>query len=506
MADNSPVGGTPPPLPPLLPFTVEADAPPETPPDAPPDHAGRRWVLTNRRNLIEFISGSVVRPVEAIEKYYPDPLQLTPGEVPILTVPVPDDLVSLSMTVDPEMNFPVLIELPGDMPERVPALLLPSPPVIHFRSEHEMGEVLARTYENADLADADSRVSPELFSAGEAVELGAAPESGKTLGTDQYDRLDRFLGAVSLLAVTADTAGMDPIVEILGAGEPAGREWLAELRSWLLGVPGSPSGEAVLFRSALEVFGMGRAPIGGAEALTAIRERAGMPGSGADETGGELASQLDRALAILSNEAAAPSFRDGGSPVPQAILYALQNNKKPGGLRVHAVERNAKGDLLAGAAILCGVLHGRRRLALDERDSGFDLFLAGLETELIAGHLQEPTPTLSVKSRASGLMSTTTLVAGTTTVLSVAQCPTIAEVIGLGRRGIPALVDFCQESGLDHLVTTVIELGSDRAFTFGGSILRVPGSPGITHEVAEDRLLEEAGSVRLPENIAKQRR
>ncbi len=79
-------------------------------------------------------------------------------------------------------------------------------------------------------------------------------------------------------------------------------------------------------------------------------------------------------------------------------------------------------------------------------------------------------------------------------------------MIGLGRRSVPWLVDFCQESGLDHLVTTVIELGSDRAFTFEGSILRVPGSRGITHEVDEDRLLEEAGSTRLPENIAKRKR
>jgi hypothetical protein len=142
-------------------------------------------------------------------------------------------------------------------------------------------------------------------------------------------------------------------------------------------------------------------------------------------------------------------------------------------------------------------------LPLDERDAGFDLFLAGLETELIAGHLQEPTPTLSVKSRSSGLVSTRTIVAGKTTVLSVTQCPTIAEVIRLGHRGIPALVDFCRKSGLDHLVTTVIELGSDRAFTFDGSTLRVPGSIGITHEVVEDRLLEEAGSRRLPENIAR---
>ena len=79
-------------------------------------------------------------------------------------------------------------------------------------------------------------------------------------------------------------------------------------------------------------------------------------------------------------------------------------------------------------------------------------------------------------------------------------------MIGLGRRSVPWLVDFCQESGLDHLVTTVIELCSDRAFTFDGSILRVLGSRCITHEVDEDRLLEEAGSARLPENIAKRKR
>ena len=87
----------------------------------------RRWVLTNRRNLIEFVSGMVIRPVEALTKYYTDPLELTPGAVPVLTTPVPDKLVELAESSGPDVCFPILIELPETRSWHAPGTTRTSP-------------------------------------------------------------------------------------------------------------------------------------------------------------------------------------------------------------------------------------------------------------------------------------------------------------------------------------------------------------------------------------------
>jgi len=218
----------------------------------------RRWVLTNRRNLIEFVSGMVIRPVEALTKYYTDPLELTPGAVPVLTTPVPDELVELAESSGPDVCFPVLIELPEKHPKRVPAVCLTRPLILHFRTEYERDEVLARSYDNADLTGTDSHVSPHLFTGGRPFRTGPGLRRRKPMAAENYERLDRFLGALTVVAMACGSDGE------LGEAEqvfsrttllPGGAEWFPVLRDWLNDKPGDSSAESVLFRSAVNVFG-----------------------------------------------------------------------------------------------------------------------------------------------------------------------------------------------------------------------------------------------------------
>ena len=356
----------------------------------------RRWVLTNRRNLIEFVSGMVIRPVEALTKYYTDPLELTPGAVPVLTTPVPDELVELAESSGPDVCFPVLIELPEKHPKRVPAVCLTRPLVLHFRTEHERDEVLARSWDNADLTGTDSHVSPHLFTGGRPFRTGPGLRRRKPMPAEDYERLDRFLGALTVLGMACGADGQ------LGEAEqvfsrttllPGGAEWFPVLRDWLNDKPGDTSAESALFRSAVNVFGSSDPTrvMGRTEVLAAIREKTEPAGQSDGEENQNLDRQLDMVEAVFRGDRPFDTFNDGGSTAVKAILFALLE-QNPSQLCSEATRRNATGDVLAGAAALCGLLHGRRRISVGERDDHYDVFLADLETQLLVHRLTAPGP------------------------------------------------------------------------------------------------------------------
>ncbi len=362
----------------------------------------RAWVLTNRRNLIEFISGMVIRPVEALTKYYPDPLLLTPGAVPVLTTPVPDELVTLAQSSEPEFCYPVLIELPENHPKRVPAVRLSRPLILHFRTESEREEVLARSYDNADFTGTQSHVSPHLFTGCGPFNPRQGLRWRKPLETGIYDQLDRFLGALTVLAMGCGTEG-----QLADAGEvfsrttllPGGGEWFAVLRDWLLDAPGDLAAESVLFRSAVNVFGRldPTRAMGRSEVLAAIRQDAELADDGEDQEAHELNRQLDMVEKVFRGEREFESFNEGGSSAVKAILFALLD-QRPDQLCSDAARVNATGDVLAGAAVLCGLFQGRRRLALGLRDDRYDAFLADIETRMIIHRLAAPGPLTKAKA------------------------------------------------------------------------------------------------------------
>ena len=362
----------------------------------------RRWVLTNRRNLIEFVSGMVIRPVEALTKYYTDPLELTPGAVPVLTTPAPDELVELAESSAPDICFPVLIELPEKHPKRVPAVCLTRPLVLHFRTEHERDEVLARSWDNADLTGTESHVSPHLFTGGRPFRSGTGLRRRKPMAAENYERLDRFLGALTVLGMACGADGQ------LGEAEqvfsrttllPGGAEWFPVLRDWLNDKPGDTSAESALFRSAVNVFGSSDPTrvMGRTEVLAAIREKTEPAGQSDGGENQNLDRQLDMVEAVFRGDREFDTFNDGGSTAVKAILFALLD-QNPSQLCSEATRRNATDNVLAGAAALCGLLHGRRRISVGERDIHYDAFLADLETHLIIHRLTSPGSMARVRS------------------------------------------------------------------------------------------------------------
>jgi len=137
--------------------------------------------------------------------------------------------------------------------------------------------------------------------------------------------------------------------------------------------------------------------MGRTEVLATIREKT-EPASQSD--GGEnqnLDRQLDMVEEVFRGDRDFESFNEGGSSAVKAILFALLE-QNPSQLCSEATRRNATGDVLAGAAALCGLLHGRRRISVGERDSHYDAFLADLEAQLIVHRLTAPGPVARIRS------------------------------------------------------------------------------------------------------------
>ena len=223
------------------------------------------------------------------------------------------------------------------------------------------------------------------------------------MAAENYERLDRFLGALTVVAMACGSDGE------LGEAEqvfsrttllPGGAEWFPLLRDWLNDKPGDSSAESVLFRSAVNVFGSSDPTrvMGRTEVLAAIREKTEPAGQLDGEENQNLDQQLDMVEAVFRGDRPFDTFKDGGSTAVKAILFALLE-QNPSQLCSEATRRNATGDVLAGAAALCGLLHGRRRISVGERDGHYDVFLADLETQLIIHRLTAPGPV--ARTRAS---------------------------------------------------------------------------------------------------------
>ena len=226
---------------------------------------------------------------------------------------------------------------------------------------------------------------------------------------ENYERLDRFLGALTVLEMACGADGQ------LGEAEQVfsrtallseGAEWFPILRDWLNDKPSDTSAESALFRSAVNVFGSSDPTrvMGRTEILAAIREKT-EPSIQSD--GGEnqkLDRQLDMVEAVFRGDREFDTFKDGGSTAVKAILFALLD-QNPGQLCSEATRRNATGDVLACAAALCGLLHGRRRISVGERDIHYDAFLADLETHLIIHRLAAPGLIARAGTAVSGFLS-----------------------------------------------------------------------------------------------------
>ena len=149
----------------------------------------RFLVLTHRRNLLSIMSSGLIGPKEVYGKYREDILTQTKGLVPLFSRSISDQLIDLT-TSNKDSNFPVVLELDKELlPNtfafgvnsngelinnvnkddslvfRLSSDVLSTNMIkeVHFASEENINEFVARMFDNVPINDFSLTESPKIF-------------------------------------------------------------------------------------------------------------------------------------------------------------------------------------------------------------------------------------------------------------------------------------------------------------------------------------------------------
>ena len=338
-------------------------------------------VLTNRWNLIEFLSRRLIVPSDSISKYYDDLLRYVPGRVPIVSAPASDELVS-AVSGDDEVVFPVFLELkPRWEPGTTTAVPFDDVISIHFRTDRDLEEHKARKFSNVGISP-PLVVTPQIFAGGAQTlaDIGEGQPRTRKRQTVALQRASAWSGAliVGLAAVVSDAnvESASALARLLD-GRPWGRlkaaSHLRALTPMRSGRPPRPGRdlESCLFSHIIERFAADGLPGDPVEFVRSLPDQVDI-----DERS---ARALGKICAILDGEVEFKPFRRTGSPVAKGLLVALLR-RNPERLQPWATDV-ARADpvsaLTAGA--LLGVAAGRHTLPNHMRTPELDLALANVE-------------------------------------------------------------------------------------------------------------------------------
>jgi hypothetical protein len=395
----------------------------------------RVFVLTNRNNVLEYLSGGLIIPAVGFTKYYEDIGRRSPGRVPIF-----GSRVFYSKALEETVNsFPVAIELDVSQlsSEAVPSLgeneassktpvglngisvwapagVIPVSAItgIHFRSERDRSEFKAREYSNTPQLKVPLNVELALFDEMEPrVEpilswLSSLPAPASDLGL-QIKLLDRESGGLALLAhavagsSNALTAfghlllhGVTPSAGAIahpkrsrrgkkGHGRPAPDE-KSGLSTWMMSVlTGSESShsdvvEAAVFGASIDIlrnanFFEAWRPL---EQLDAIESRV-IASLQDDQVRSEAVRSFDAVRSVIRLDRDFRPLNTGkGLEAAKALLMVLLRPDPTKLLNWDRNESGASDQVLAAAFYLCGTLHGHKRLPISLRFAGVDCVLA----------------------------------------------------------------------------------------------------------------------------------
>lgn len=355
----------------------------------------RRWLPTNRYNLMAIQAGRLIRPQPGYGKYYADVLDLRPGYIPLLPEPPGPDVLAYCGRETPQA-WPVLLEL--DLPQAMaiqPALagMIPSNSItaVHCRSLEELEEIRQHQYENTADNPLPFMTSPELFtSAGMTLEnvqaiLEPLPDPPEQLG-QSMTILDRLTGG--LLAVASHGEREQRFAQFLLT--PAERrrdialsaDELGLLASTLLGNTGGNRESALLHTAIHVILSSGEADLVPAALIDRLMneyERL----HGDDPKG---LSVLKRLQKIVADPTGTPPKPASGWPVAAGLLLLLlyRNMKRlTGPAPIEALDPS-HGDLNV-ARFLAGLARGRQRLESHYRNPALDELAAAAEAAALAG-------------------------------------------------------------------------------------------------------------------------
>lgn len=496
------------------------------------------FLLTNRFNLLEFLSSDLISPVEGLPKYYTDLLQLAPGRIPLLRAPFHESLIDAVMEED-ETAFPVALELgasvlgESDAGAKEPADRLRAPTgvvpmscvsAIHFRSQGELDEHCAREYENIRSDTPRLVVTPELFVGGDipmsaaAEFLGELPRS--ELSAEQLEEEDRVNGALCGLvtSATASVGGLKAVGSVLVGKKPQ----IGELPRWLTapmieGGPRDAGADGQLFEIAFTTFiGQDRSsawrPL---DVLATIEHELVNRGLSKKHTA-EIGKNLTPIRAILRNERDFKVFDPAsGLSSAKALLLVLL---RPDLERLLAWDQSDTGATpleRSAAAVLAGALRGRKRMPLSVRSPGLDRLLAGRTAIRLAArtieHLNVPTPApidVTELVTDTGEFQLTLRCGGDILVErhrpapTVAECLAIADLNGVDR---DIAVNLCRRMGWSecitaHLVGSALDVSVDS--DGGGIRMQIRGASDVRIDVEEAAFRERLAHIDLPSDVA----
>lgn len=233
-------------------------------------------ILTNRMNVMQIISTGLIRPRDAYDKYYEDPLQWVPGRIPIWVGNIPanierhfseehffsviielnqsfinlENIPALSVTMDFVQSCALMIE------EKAILLFLPTGVIpissvnsLHFMTADDLSDFKARGFDNIDLDSLPVKITPELFS-GPDMDMDQLRKVLNTITLPEqnqdrsvFRRIDAFAGAIAMVAVNMPDSTewinalgvlLDANVKIIGGLSTDIPLWIAGMKDLFL--------------------------------------------------------------------------------------------------------------------------------------------------------------------------------------------------------------------------------------------------------------------------------
>lgn len=370
-----------------------------------PSYGTRRlFLLTNQMNLIGILSSRVLAPRESFQKYYADLLELSPGWVPLLTVPPSTQLVE-RVVAERGAGGPVLVEVPESVlnardPDTwvtyVRAAPLSDVVAIHFPEMKSLREHRARRYSNVHPHDDLLRVSPELFASSWDVEFPLrAPGKGTTL---DWLQIDRVRGALNGLLAAADSGeGLAVAAGTLDASQIPKATVLPHWLTWdsLTGrvtVPETESeaelAQRLIFQAAYRILGE-RDQTESWSASEVLETVVGEIHSVQPSPGVQVLidRNLQRVREIVNVERDFEPFRNPGSPyvAAKSFLMVLMRPDLGQLLAWPTKETGADPTTRTVAAVLAGRLRGLARESVKLRNKALDDITAAYAVHAATG-------------------------------------------------------------------------------------------------------------------------
>lgn len=362
----------------------------------PPQGESMRGVLTNQRNLREFMSRRLIVPREAFTKYYDDLLLLTPGRIPIVSSPVSVELVE-AVTSSADNIYPVFIELEELGPD--PSLEIlgwSSVKAVHFLSREHRREFEGHLFENVP-SEHFFEVSPECFEGGSGTttDYQESPQRGTDSKVERLQRAAQWSAAILRALQLAQThIGSEAVVEALAAffddrPWPEDYKHLEPIRALRTGseIRGGRSSEQKLFSVIAKSFIEQGRPADPSSFIQELLNRTDL-----DQDHVEQLRRVDQLLS-LEETFNGWNFSDKGTSVIRGLYMVLVRSTGTDKLGDWALdEAGARDQDILTAAVLFGLCQARHTLSLDVRPPELDQYLAGVEQSAWLNESDELTP------------------------------------------------------------------------------------------------------------------